>query len=387
MSAGALQPPRMAARMAQSFHRLHAGPRFLQDFNMFRLIESYLGIVDEHGVTIPSDYRDWMAAVGEIERAVSIHALVATPCHNDLLCENFIDDGSALRIVDYELSGNNDPCFDLGNTAQEAEFDQDHRAALCEAYFGKPDPRQLARMNLFALMSDVGWTLWGAIQARISAVDYDFTGYYTGRWERALEVLRSVRLRRWMDVTDSELIRGLADRDTSALACLYDRYGGLAYSVALRVLGDSGLAEDTLQECFLKVWNTATAFDPQRGSLRTWLLTLVRNRAIDKLRGRRSRAAREIDLAAIEPLRATRSGSDPWEEVAFAAEQQAVSDGLARLPAEQRQAIELAYYGGYSHREIAQMTKVPLSTVKGRMRLALEKLHSYLEGKGLMDDH
>jgi thiamine kinase-like enzyme len=198
MSAGVLQSPRMAARMAQSFHRLHAAPRFLHDFNMFRLIEKYLRIVDEHGVTIPADYLDWMGTVGEIERAVSVHALPPASCHNDLLCENFIDDGSALRIVDYELSGNNDPCFDLGNTAQEAEFDQEHRAALCEAYFGKPDRRQLARMNLFALMSDVGWTLWGAIQAKISAVDYDFTGYYAARWERALEVLRSDRLERWM---------------------------------------------------------------------------------------------------------------------------------------------------------------------------------------------
>jgi len=199
MSARALQSDRMAARMAQSFHRLHAAPRFLQDFDMFRLVEEYLRIVDEHGVTIPSDYREWLPRVAAIERAVSVAALPQAPCHNDLLCENFIDDGTALRIVDYELSGNNDPCFDLGNTAQEAEFDQDMRAALCRAYFGTVDRRQLARMNLFALMSDVGWTLWGAIQARISAVDYDFHGYYTGRWERALEVLRSDRPQRWMD--------------------------------------------------------------------------------------------------------------------------------------------------------------------------------------------
>ena len=198
MSAKTLQSPRMAARMAQSFHRLHAAPRFLQDFNMFRLIEYYLGIVDEHAVTIPSDYREWLPAVADIERAVALHALAPAPCHNDLLCENFIDDGAALRIVDYELSGNNDPCFDLGNTAQEAEFDQELRSALCQAYFGSLDRHQLARMNLFALMSDVGWTLWGAIQAKISAVDFDFTGYYTGRWERALGVLRSDRLRRWM---------------------------------------------------------------------------------------------------------------------------------------------------------------------------------------------
>jgi thiamine kinase-like enzyme len=198
MSAQALQSPEMPARMAQSFHRLHAAPRFLRDFNMFRLIEQYLDIVTAHDVTIPADYTDWLPVIAEIERAVGAAALPTAPCHNDLLCENFIDDGAALRIVDYELSGNNDPCFDLGNTAQEAEFDQDLRAALCDAYFGGPDPRQLARMNLFALMSDVGWTLWGAIQARISAVDYDFTGYYTGRWQRALEVLRSDRLGRWM---------------------------------------------------------------------------------------------------------------------------------------------------------------------------------------------
>jgi thiamine kinase-like enzyme len=96
-----------------------------------------------------------------------------------------------LRIVDYELSGNNDPCFDLGNTAQEALFDEDLRAALCEAYFGKADSQQLARMNLFALMSDIGWTLWGAIQAKISAIHYDFTDYYMTRWNRALGVLES----------------------------------------------------------------------------------------------------------------------------------------------------------------------------------------------------
>ncbi len=198
MSARTLQSRQMAARMALSFHRLHAAPRFLHDFDMFRLIETYLGIVEEKGVAIPEDYRDWLPTVREIERAVAVVALPNAPCHNDLLCENFIDDGVALRIVDYELSGNNDPCFDLGNTAQEAEFDQEMRAALCEAYFGKVDQRQLARMNLFALMSDVGWTLWGAIQARISAVDYDFRGYYAGRWERALEVLRSERPQRWM---------------------------------------------------------------------------------------------------------------------------------------------------------------------------------------------
>jgi thiamine kinase-like enzyme len=199
MSAQRLQSKEMAARMASSFRRLHGAPHFLQDFNMFRLIENYLGIVDQHQVLIPDGYRDWLPQIAAIERAVSAGALPPVPCHNDLLCENFIDDGDSLRIVDFELSGNNDPCFDLGNTAQEAEFDQGLRAELCRAYFGHQDAQQLARMNLFALMSDVGWTLWGAIQAKISAVDFDFRGYYIGRWERALEVLRSDRLQAWLE--------------------------------------------------------------------------------------------------------------------------------------------------------------------------------------------
>ncbi len=199
MSARTLQSREMASRMASSFLRLHGSPRFLKDFDMFRLIEDYLGIVDEHAVTIPEGYRDRLPVVAKIERAVIVGALPQVPCHNDLLCENFIDDGETLRIVDFELSGNNDPCFDLGNTAQEAELSQELRAALCAAYFGRADAQQLARMNLFALMSDVGWTLWGAIQARISAVEFDFAAYYTGRWERALEVMNSERLAVWLE--------------------------------------------------------------------------------------------------------------------------------------------------------------------------------------------
>ena len=198
MSAETLHSVHMARRMASSFRTLHSAPRFLHDFNMFRLIEYYLRIVDEHGVTIPRGYREKLPVVAEIERAVGVHALPAVSCHNDLLCENFIDDGESLRVVDYELSGNNDPCFDLGNTAQEALFDDDLREVLCEAYFGRPDPRQLARMNLFAVMSDVGWTLWGAIQAKISTIDYDFAGYYAGRWARAVAVMDTDRFQIWL---------------------------------------------------------------------------------------------------------------------------------------------------------------------------------------------
>jgi thiamine kinase-like enzyme len=198
MSAGTLQSESMARRMAESFKRLHSAPRFLKNFDMFRLIEGYLRIVEEHEVRIPSNYRERLPLLAEIERAARVGALPPVSCHNDLLCENFIDDGRCLRIVDYELSGNNDACFDLGNTAQEAGLDDELRAILCEAYFGRPDRQQLARMNLFALMSDVGWTLWGAIQAKISTLDFDFTDYYTTRWNRALVVMDSDRLEDWL---------------------------------------------------------------------------------------------------------------------------------------------------------------------------------------------
>jgi RNA polymerase sigma factor (sigma-70 family) len=182
---------------------------------------------------------------------------------------------------------------------------------------------------------------------------------------------------------DSDLAAQLASGSQEALAELYDRYGGLAYSVAVRVLADPGRAEDVVQEAFLKIWNHAASFDVRRGSLRAWLLTSVRNRAIDHLRGRGAHERRELELQPALAEVGTRS--DPWREVSLSLERSAVREAMGSLPAEQRQAVELAYFAGYSNREIADMTSVPLSTVKGRMRLALEKLSSYLQGRGLVD--
>jgi RNA polymerase sigma-70 factor, ECF subfamily len=182
---------------------------------------------------------------------------------------------------------------------------------------------------------------------------------------------------------DPDLAAALAAGNHDALAELYDRYAGLAYGVAMRVLGDPGRAEDAVQDAFLKVWNNAAGFDAQQGSLRAWLLTAVRNRSIDYLRGR---GAHERQEQALRPdMGEGVPRSDPWREVSLSLERTAVREALASLPAEQRQAVELAYFGGYSQREIAEMTRVPLTTVKGRMRLALEKLSSYLQGRGLVD--
>ena len=155
-------------------------------------------MVDEHDIRIPDGYRDRLDTVAGMERALDLRALPSVPCHNDLLAENYIEDGRLLRIVDYEYSGNGDPCFELGNTAQECGFDEWLREELCRAYFGRADSALLARMNLFALMSDVGWTLWGAIQAKVSAIEYDFWGYACERWDRAESVFDSDAFPRWL---------------------------------------------------------------------------------------------------------------------------------------------------------------------------------------------
>lgn len=180
-AADALAPQRIAASLRQ----LHAGPRFRDDFDMFRLTEFYVRVVDERGIRVPDGYRDELPKVALIEAALAAHPVATVPCHNDLLAENYILEGQRLRIVDYEYSGNNDPTFELGNTAQELGFDAGRQKALCAAYFGEATPALMARMRLQMIMSDVGWTLWAAIQAAISTIDYDFWGWALERWGRA----------------------------------------------------------------------------------------------------------------------------------------------------------------------------------------------------------
>jgi thiamine kinase-like enzyme len=185
MSNVAFAEPGTPARIAEALRRLHAGPRFRDAFDMFRLTEFYLRVVDERSVRIPDGYRDELPKVALIEAALAAHPLAAVPCHNDLLAENYLDDGHRLWIVDYEYSGNNDPTFELGNTAQELGFGAGRQEELCAAYFGEATPALVARMRLQMIMSDVGWTLWAAIQAAISSIDYDFWGWAEERWSRA----------------------------------------------------------------------------------------------------------------------------------------------------------------------------------------------------------
>ena len=199
MSKEALQAPGMPTRIAQSIKMLHAGPRFLTDFNMFRLTEFYLKICEQHDIVIPPRYPERMPAVAQIEKALAVRPLPTRPCNNDLLAENYIDDGKILRLIDYEYSGNNDPCFELGNTCQELGYDEARIQEICAAYFGKVSEPMLARMKLNMIMSDVGWALWAAIQAKISKIEYDFWGWAIERWARAEAKLDSAEFPRWLE--------------------------------------------------------------------------------------------------------------------------------------------------------------------------------------------
>jgi thiamine kinase-like enzyme len=189
----------MPTKIAQAIKRLHGGPRFLTDFNMFRLTEYYLDICKQKDIRIPNGYPERLPAVRCIEQAMAIHPLPTVPCNNDLLAENYLFDGRELHLIDYEYSGNNDPCFELGNTCQELMYDDDRIAEVCEAYFGSALLDKISRMKLYMIMSDVGWALWAAIQAKISKIDYNFWGWAVERWERAVVKLDSPEFNTWLE--------------------------------------------------------------------------------------------------------------------------------------------------------------------------------------------
>lgn len=200
MSNATLQSEDAIRRVAESLRKLHTGPEFVNTFNMFRVMDGYLKTVREQNAGVPDGYlEEAPPAAKKIEIAIGVHPEPSVPCHNDLLAENLIDDGSMLRIIDYELAGNDDPCFELGNLATEYGYNDDQIDLLCKAYFGQVDPVKIARMYLFSMMSDLGWTLWGAIQNKVSSLDFDFWDYANGRWERVRTKIHSARFPQWLD--------------------------------------------------------------------------------------------------------------------------------------------------------------------------------------------
>ena len=181
-------------------------------------------------------------------------------------------------------------------------------------------------------------------------------------------------------MADEDLMALIADADADAYEVVYDRHADAAFALAHRILGSRAAADDACQDAWMAAWRSASRYDPRLGSVRSWLLTVVHHRSIDHVRRMTRLRDRTIaDDAAAERV----AGDDDTEALALAASDREVAAGLLEeLSGDQRAVVELAFYSGYSHSEIADILELPLGTVKGRMRAGLEKLRHHLEGAG-----
>src|SRR4051794_4396995 len=182
------------------------------------------------------------------------------------------------------------------------------------------------------------------------------------------------------DLADEDLMHLVARNDPRALECLYERHSGAAFSLAYRMVGTRGVAEDVVQEAFLNLWRSGARYERSRGSVRTWVLGIVHHRAIDALRRHTVHDKRRSSDEGIEERFEAKERTDV--EAARRDEARTVREAMTALPAEQSQVIELAYFGGFSQSEIAELLGTPLGTIKGRMRLGLEKMRNALVSAG-----
>ena len=189
------------------------------------------------------------------------------------------------------------------------------------------------------------------------------------------------RGRQYLLFADEDLISLVGHGDAEAFATLYDRHSRAAYSLAYRMMGERQAAEDLAQDAFLKVWRSATSYRADRGSVRTWLLSIVHNRGIDQLRSLASRRRTQDKIEASAPKsQPSEAFAESWRN----SQREQVREALKTLPEEQLKILELAYFSGYTHVEIAELLGLPLGTVKGRMRLGLKKIRDYFDSQDMV---
>ena len=186
------------------------------------------------------------------------------------------------------------------------------------------------------------------------------------------------RERQYLILADEDLISLVEAGDADAFATLYDRHSRSAYSLAYRMMGERQAAEDLAQDAFIKVWRNAASYRAERGSVRTWILSIVHNRGIDQLRSTASRRRTQEKIEASAPRS---QPSEAFAETWRNSQRDQVREALKTLPAEQLKILELAYFSGYTHVEISELLSLPLGTVKGRMRLGLKKIRDYFDSR------
>ncbi len=188
------------------------------------------------------------------------------------------------------------------------------------------------------------------------------------------------RGKQYLLMADEELISLAQAGSAEAFAALYDRHSRSAYSLAYRMMGEKQSAEDLVQEVFLRVWRNSASYRTERGSVRTWVLSIVHNRGVDQLRSTASRRRTQDRVEASAPTsQPSEAFTDTWRNN----QRDQVRDALKTLPAEQLKILELAYFSGYTHVEIAGLLDLPLGTVKGRMRLGLRKVKDYFDTRDM----
>src|SRR5215218_7354833 len=184
------------------------------------------------------------------------------------------------------------------------------------------------------------------------------------------------RRRQHLLLADEDLISFVGQGDAEAFATLYDRHSRAAFSLAYRMMGERQASEDLAQDVFLKVWRSASSYRPERGSVRTWILSIVRNRGIDQIRSQASRRRTQEEIEASAPRS---QPSEAFAETWRNSQREQVREALGTLPPEQLKILELAYFSGYTHLQISELVDVPLGTIKGRMQLGLKKMRDYFE--------
>ncbi len=193
------QRPEILGKAAAAIRTLHSGPRFQGRFDMFERQPSYLKTVLDNGFRIPDDYLDHADTFDEIARVLTATDQTTVPCNNDLLAGNFIEDGDKMWLIDYEYSGNNDPCFELGNTWSEVGMSTDQLDEFVTAYYGRRLRHKTARAHLQGLVAKYGWTLWGCIQNSSSTIEFDFWEWAMERYEAAIAEFKGPNLARLLD--------------------------------------------------------------------------------------------------------------------------------------------------------------------------------------------
>jgi RNA polymerase sigma-70 factor (ECF subfamily) len=184
--------------------------------------------------------------------------------------------------------------------------------------------------------------------------------------------------RQYLLLADEDLISLVVGSNAEAFATLYDRHGRAAYSLSYRMMGEKQAAEDLVQDAFLKVWRGAGSYRTERGSVRTWILSIVHNRGIDQLRSLASRRRTQNKVEASAPKS---EPSEAFAETWSNSQREQVREALGTLPPEQLKILELAYFSGYTHVEISELLDLPLGTVKGRMRLGLKKIRDHFDSR------